>query len=551
MQKADQLRTEIATISEMLKTGRADRALKRAVKAGKKWPKMPAFPQMAGLACIHQGDFKQAQTHLERAWKMEPENPDLIQNFGLSLVQGGDAGKALTLMNKVAAKAPLTPPQRYVRAMALLQERQLSEALEDVDEVLRHQNGNLQAHCLKADILDEMHQWNQAIDVLLAVAEKHPKFHYGQLRLAKGLVGLGRMSEALTHGRAAFALAPEDPETLEFAATLPNLSAEDRAELQALTSKLLEAGNANREAAATVHFAAASLAKQEGDTATEMLQLRKAHDQLQHGFKSWETRAEKACRQRLSTPLPDPASAPRTDIPRPVFVVGLPRSGTTLIERILASHSAVQGLGELAGVHHWARKAESQSSAGSDVQELADYYADNLPQTAEGTRAFVDKAPGNYAFLGAIAQAFPNAVILNVTRDPRDVALSMWRTHFGAGGLYYTHDLSWMAAEANRYRRYIQHWHAVLPGRVHDISYEHLVNNLEDGAKELAQLCDLPFEQAMLSPDKSSDAIKTASNLQARRPVNTASVGGWQAVADYFAPFVKGLDADLWPEIHK
>ncbi|WP_425084861.1 tetratricopeptide repeat protein [Ruegeria profundi] len=225
MQKADQLRTEIATISEMLKTGRADRALKRAVKAGKKWPKMPAFPQMAGLACIHQGEFKQAQTHLERAWKMEPENPDLIQNFGLSLVQGGDAGKALTLMNKVGAKAPLTPPQRYVRAMALLQERQLSEALVDVDEVLRHQNGNLQAHCLKADILDEMHQWNQAIDVLLAVAEKQPKFHYGQLRLAKGLVGLGRMSEALTHGRAAFALAPEAPETLEFAATLQNLSA--------------------------------------------------------------------------------------------------------------------------------------------------------------------------------------------------------------------------------------------------------------------------------------------------------------------------------------
>nr|WP_254435949.1 sulfotransferase [Ruegeria arenilitoris] len=227
----------------------------------------------------------------------------------------------------------------------------------------------------------------------------------------------------------------------------------------------------------------------------------------------------------------------------------MPRSGTTLVERILARHSAVQGLGELASVHQWARQAEAQPPEWRETHKLAGFYFDKLPALPDDAEAFVDKAPGNYAFLGEIAQAFPNAVILNVLRDPQDIALSMWRANFGAGGLYYTHDLNWMAAEANRYQRYMRDWHEVLPGRIYDIRYETLVGDLQNTAQDLARICDLPFEDAMLTPDQSANAIKTASNLQARQPVNTASVGGWQAVADHFEPFVKRLDAELWPEV--
>lgn len=549
MQKADQLRAEIASIGELLKNGRADRALKRATKAAKKWPNVSALPRLAGLCHIQQGEFKQAQSHLERAWRMEPSNPDLIQNYGLSLVQGGNSDKAVTFINQIGRKAPLTPPQQYIRAMALLHEGQLEKALVSIDQVIKRQSGNLQAHCLKADILDELHQWEDAIEVLSRLVDKHPKFHYGQLRLAKGLVGLGRLPKALTHGLAAFALAPAHAETLEFIASLPNLSPEDHAALRAQLSKSLAVADPNRESAALLHFAAANLAKHDGDIAQEMLHLTKAHGLLRQGFTEWEKRSADDCTRRLAEPLPTASVNPRTDIPRPVFVVGLPRSGTTLIERILSSHSGVQGLGELGSVHQLARRTEDQPSEWQEAQNLAEFYADALPEIADGTLAFVDKAPGNYAYLGAIAQAFPNAVIVNVERDPRDVALSMWRTHFGAGGMFYTHDQTWMAAEANRYRRYMQHWHAELPGRIHDVRYEHLVNNLEEVAKELAHLCDLPFEEAMLSPDKSSDAIRTASNLQARKPVSTASVGGWQAVSEHFEHFVNGLDAELWPEV--
>ena len=105
-----------------------------------------------------------------------------------------------------------------------------------------------------------------------------------------------------------------------------------------------------------------------------------------------------------------------------------------------------------------------------------------------------------------------------------------------------------MAAEANRYRRYMRHWQDILPGRIHDVRYEYLVNNLKDATQELAQVCDLPFEDGMLSPQSSSDAVRTASSLQVRKPVTAASVGRWQMAAEYLAPFIDGLDAELWAD---
>ena len=106
-----------------------------------------------------------------------------------------------------------------------------------------------------------------------------------------------------------------------------------------------------------------------------------------------------------------------------------------------------------------------------------------------------------------------------------------------------------MAAEANRYRKYIDHWQTVLPGRIHNIAYEDVARNPEPTIRKLAELCGLSFEEAMLSPQDSSDAVMTASVLQVRNPVNASSVGGWRGADKVLAPFIAGLDSDLWPEL--
>lgn len=546
--KADQLKAEVAAISQLLQAGRPDRALKRATKAAKKWPNVAALHRLAGISAVNQQNPRLAQTYFAQAWRLEPNNAELIQNLALSLVQGGDSGKALSFLDRIAARGPLAPQQKFIQALALLKTHQAARALQVINDILTGDSSNPNALLLQADCLDALHRWADAVDVLEGLVDAKPKFLPGLVRLAKAQVGLGRNEDALKQARAALALAPTDAETLELMASLPNLTAEDAAQVQARVDAALAKESAGNLAdQPRLRFAAADLARRQKDITQEMQYLAQAHQMQCAGFESWEQRSAKDCYRRLAAPLP--AKQPVQPGSRPVFVVGLPRSGTTLVERILARHSGVQGLGELPFVHQWAREAQEQPASWREDNPLAEFYRMRLPQLSADAGSFVDKAPGNYAFLGDIAQAFPNAVIINVQRDPRDVALSMWRANFGAGGLYFTHDLNWMAAEANRYQRYIQHWHAVLPGRIHDIQYEALVSDLQTAAQELARMCDLQFEQAMLTPEQSDNAIKTASSQQARQPVNTASVGRWQTVAEYLQPFIDGLDADLWPDV--
>ena len=330
--KADQLRAEISSIQDLLKGGRPDRAFKRATKAAKKWPKVPALPRLAGLCAVQQQKPKVAQTYFERAWRLDPGNAELIQNYGLSLLQAGDSEDALRFVDKIGARGPLPPAQQFLRAMALLRERQEKKALAEIEGVLKRDPKNLQAYCLKADILDELHQWDNAVQVLTTLVKQHPQFHYGQLRLAKAHSGLGHLEDAVTHARTALALAPGHAETLQFMATLPNLSPDDLALLQAQISKSLDhTPAASDEGGAMVHFAAASLARRDQDTSQEMHHLGAAHEILRQGLQSWEDRNDETCRKLLAAPLPTALPAPRSDIPRPIFVIGLPRSGTTLV----------------------------------------------------------------------------------------------------------------------------------------------------------------------------------------------------------------------------
>jgi tetratricopeptide (TPR) repeat protein len=227
------------------------------------------------------------------------------------------------------------------------------------------------------------------------------------------------------------------------------------------------------------------------------------------------------------------------DSRRPVFVFGLPRSGTTLIEQILASHSLVHGAGELL----LARQAfESMPSVMNrtahpmeciidldreSIHRLAEGYLEKL-QSLAGPKAerVTDKMPDNYMYLGFLATLFPNAAFIHCKRDLRDVALSCWMTDFRS--------MTWPCEEANiafRFRQYLRlmdHWRSVLPVPIHEISYEETVADLEGTARKLVTACGLNWEPACLSFHRTQRTIRTASLIQVRKPVYTTSVGRWK-----------------------
>jgi hypothetical protein len=290
-------------------------------------------------------------------------------------------------------------------------------------------------------------------------------------------------------------------------------------------------------------FSRYEVAMRRGQTAEAMTQLSRFKAQLARTHPFDDAKAERKCEAILAMPDLVNKSEPEEAMPRPIFVVGLPRSGTTLIEMTISAHAAVEGCGELPFIGRWV--AENSQSTSTD--ELAKFYRASLPRLPDGIVAFVDKMPNNYQYLGYIAAAFPNSAIVNVERDPRDVALSMWRTNLGYGEVAYANDQRHMAAEANRYRRYMNHWTSKLgKGRIHSVCYEDLVSDIASQAPKIAAACGLDFDPAMLLPEKNSSAVRTSSRFQVRQTVHSRSIGAWEPFADELEVFINQLDHKLW-----
>jgi len=230
----------------------------------------------------------------------------------------------------------------------------------------------------------------------------------------------------------------------------------------------------------------------------------------------------------------------------PVFVLGLPRSGTTLIEQVLASHSQVFGAGEIAlasgsmaalggqgaNVIEGLRQLDRPTARRLAARHLARLRALN------GTALrVVDKTPDNYFYLGLLTSLFPRATIIHCRRELRDVAVSCWMTQFKE--IRWTNDQEQMASHFHAYQRMMEHWRKVLPAPLLEVDYEETVADLEGVARKLVAWCGLAWEPGCLEFHRTKRPVRTSSAAQVRQPVYRTSVGRWkhyeQALASLFA----------------
>ena len=240
-----------------------------------------------------------------------------------------------------------------------------------------------------------------------------------------------------------------------------------------------------------------------------------------------------------------------------IFVFGMPRSGTTLVEQIIARDKAVLPGGEL---NHMEELANSLYE-GSDtfprdidnlsleaVRQLAGTHHDrirNALRNVPGKRThFTDKMPQNFLYMGLLRVLFPRAKFVNCVRNPIDTCLSCYFNYFAYGSIQYSYNLERLGQYHNLYRRMMDHWHSVIPGVVHDISYEQLVDNPEASIRDLVDYCGLTWGEHFMSSPGHDHAVATAtaSVVQVRKPIHQGAVGRWQAYETQLAPLIKALD---------
>lgn len=255
--------------------------------------------------------------------------------------------------------------------------------------------------------------------------------------------------------------------------------------------------------------------------------------------------------------FPAAVAAPRTHSnDAPIFILGLPRTGTTLADRILGSHSAVYSAGELndfalcmvegvrrlTGVAQLPRRELVAASAGLDFEALGrDYLKRARPPAAAG-RHFTDKMPLNYLYCGLIRRALPQAKIVHLTRRPMAACYAMYKTLF-KDGYPFSYDLSEIGRYYIAYRRLMDHWQATLPGAIHTVSYEALVADQLGETGRLLDFCGLEWQEACAEFHRNSAAATTASAVQVRRPIYDSSVAQWRHYAAQLAPLREQLRA--------
>jgi len=454
---------------------------------------------------------------------------------------------------RIAAAAPNDPWAIYSLAVIDIRQGRLEAAARRLRRVARLDPVLVAAHHNLGYVCQRLGHWSDAAAAYGRAVELDPGASASRLNLAIALAAIGRIDEAadqyrrlaadpgsradaltrlalLTPGR----ITDEELEALHRLEAAPGLSDNDGASPLFALGGVLDARGAFDAAfeafAAGNRLKRAALARAGADPALVAAQ---------------NERAARLVRTRLDAAFfaqHRPSGASKA---APVFVVGFPRCGSTLIEQILASHGSVQGLGEgpvLAEVLKDQFPYTDRPKGPAHFRELADaYLAGQRARGWDGRSRLVDKTLENYLHVGVIALMFPRAVILHSVRDAADTGFACFRQLFVAGNetLY---DLSQIGEEYVRYQGIMTHWGKVLPGRVIDIEHEALVAAPESRIRWLiTQACALDWDPACLRFDQVDRGVTTASGAQVRQPIFTTSLGRWRPYARHLAPLLDAL----------
>jgi len=237
---------------------------------------------------------------------------------------------------------------------------------------------------------------------------------------------------------------------------------------------------------------------------------------------------------------------------RPIFIVGMPRSGTSLVEKIIASHSDVYGAGELEYMFALGTSRFLEESNNFQYQSLDSYaqstfemvgktYLEQIALLNNQASRVTDKMPFNMMMIGFIRIALPNAKIIHCVRDAKDTCLSIFKQNFTTGNYRFAYNLKTVAQFHNQYRMLMRHWHETMPDTIYDVSYELLTQNPEQEIRKLLSACDLEFQESCANFEKTEAVVKTASAFQVRLPMYTSSVGLWEKYQQFLGPMLDEL----------
>lgn len=509
-------------------------------------PHNPELHFLAATLAEQSGDLKGAAEAYRRVIQLTPRFLPAIVNLAACLF---DLQLYLDSERLYRVALDIDPELAAVRqnlAQVLNGLRRPRDAMPHL-EFLARQSGSATAYGELAEACDQAGEPELALkyfrEAMGRTVVKAP-FH---VKMATVELARGSWAAARSHLEAALKADPDDGYSHMFLAqhfTSAELLETRIADVEAAIAR--SASRPLQTVRAPLEFALAHLREQQGEFDAAFAQFRRANDLYAAEAPKDDERREKLVRDELAALTPERLAARRSwgDPSRqPVFVFGMPRSGTTLIEQVLVSHPEIGGLGELELIPQLAPSMAEPSAA--TVAEAAAAYLKAHPSGVRKKLRVTDKSIGSWQHLGAILLLFPQAKLINCLRHPLDVCWSIYSILFNQDSLVYAYDFERLARHFRLYCEVVDHWRNAMPGRILDVRYEDMVASPKTTARRLVAHLELDWDPGCLNFHETPRAIRTASMGQVRRPLYSSAIGKWRRYERHLRPLRDLLAAQV------
>lgn len=509
---------------------------------------------MAAAVALTENRLEDAEPILRGHLRAAPTDVAAIRMMAELAARVGRLKDSEALLRRALELTPDFGAARANLATVLYKQNRFPEALENLNAVLAEGGDNPGQQNLKAAALGRIGGYAEAIALYQELTARFPD--HAKLWMSYGhmLKTVGNQDESVAAYRRALAVEPTLGEVYWSLANLKTVSFSDD-DVAAMDAALASDG-LGTEDAFHLHFALGKAMEERTDHDAAFAHYAKANAlrsaELHYDPQAVRTQVDKII--ALCTPEFWRARAGQGhDAPDPIFIIGMPRAGSTLIEQILASHSMVEGTMELPDIPAMALREGRGSDWIDATVALSADDADRLgAEFIERTRIqrktakpfFIDKLPNNWNYVAFIRMILPNAKIIDARRHPLDCCFSNYRQHF-AKGQAFSYDLAHMGQYYADYVRLMAHFDKGVPGHVYRVIHEELLENPEREIRGLLDFLGLPFEDNCLNFHQNTRAVRTASSEQVRRPINRDGVDQWKPYAAHLEPLKRAL-GPLW-----
>ena len=541
-----------------------------------------------GIALQQKGELKQAENLYKQILSKTPDNPDAIHLLGMLAYQSHQYDKAVQMLSRAASLRPdafifhgnlgiallalgriqdaihayetavsLKPDfaeAHYNLGMALCRQKQFVRAEQSLNRALELTPQNAQIHNGLGLLLAETQRTQAAAQRFQNAVRINPGHAQAHCNLGIAQNHLGHTKEAILSFRNALAADPGHAQAFHHLAGTKRFHRNDP-DIRAMEDQL-KRSTANQQIYLSFALGKAYEEIESYDRAFQHFQrgncLKRAtapynpshHTNLVQYLKSAFSQTHFNTHRTDQSAQSMNKGGPGAD---PVFIIGMPRSGTSLVEQILSSHPQVLGRGELSHLSHILTRFSAYPDTNSPARLLPDRaskmgeaYLDLAPPLPQGVRYITDKMPSNFFHIGMIAQMLPSAKIIHCQRNPGDLAWSIYKTLFSFGHEF-SYDLSDIGRYYLAYRELMAHWDRIFKNRCFEITYESLTQTPKDTIQDLLNYLDLEWNDHCLAFHRSRREVKTASVNQVRQPIHTRSIGQWQHYRPWLAPLLNIL----------